>query len=100
MADLDHRARSCLACHGIQRAGPKPHPGMLTPAAARFQRRAPSGRSRPIADPVPSRPGRHPLPRPHARLRSFTLTSSGSDDGLRRHPQDPDRPLQGLVAAG
>jgi tetracycline repressor-like protein len=60
-----------LACHVIQRERPQPIPGMPTPASVRL--RAAAGRSR----------------RPSGR----------TDDGISRHPQDPDRPLQGLVAA-
>ena len=59
-------------CHVIQRERPQPFPGMSTPAPAGL--RAAAGRSRP--------------------------STGRCDDGLRRHPQDPDGPLQGLVAAG
>jgi hypothetical protein len=67
--------RSCpltWGCHVIRRERPQPFPGTSTPTPAAL--RAPAGRSRP----------------PTGRC----------DDGLSRHPQDPDRPLQGLVAAG
>jgi hypothetical protein len=58
-------------CHVIRRERPQPFPGTSTPTPAAL--RPPAGRSRP----------------PTGRC----------DDGLSRHPQDPDRPLQGLVAA-
>ena len=31
MAEIHGRLRPLFACHVIQRAGPQPHPGMLTP---------------------------------------------------------------------
>jgi hypothetical protein len=95
MAEIHGRAGPLLACHVIQRQGPQPHPGMLNtrtrPAPAAWGPL--TADARPIADPFPTGPADIPLPRPQDRLRSFTLTSIGSDDGIRRHPQDLGRPL-------
>jgi hypothetical protein len=66
MAEIHGRLGRLYACHVIQREGPQPYPGMSGPAPARL--RPPGGRSRPahgrLPIPGPSRPGRHPLPRP------------------------------------
>ena len=37
MAEIHGRLGPLLACHVIQREGPQPHPGMLTPAPARLR---------------------------------------------------------------
>jgi hypothetical protein len=50
-----------------------------------------------------SQPFRVPFPRtrrPAGPSGPLTAAHGRCDDGLSRHPQDPDRPLQGLVAAG
>ena len=54
MAEIHGRLRPLLACHVIQRAGPQPHPGMLTPGPARL--RAAGARSRPTHDRLRSVP--------------------------------------------
>jgi hypothetical protein len=58
MAEIHGRAGPLLACHVIQRQGPQPHPGMLTPAPARL--RPPGDRSRPThgRSPIRSQPAR------------------------------------------
>jgi hypothetical protein len=55
MAEIHGRLGPLFACHVIQRAGPQPHPGMLTPTPARLQ--LPRGRSWPTH-------GRLPIPLP------------------------------------
>jgi hypothetical protein len=51
MAEIHGPLGRLLACHVIQRAGPQPHPGMLTPTPARLQ--LPRGRSRPTHGQLP-----------------------------------------------
>jgi hypothetical protein len=53
MAEIHGRLGPLFACHVIQRAGPQPHPGMLTPTPPRLQ--LPRGRSWPTH-------GRLPIP--------------------------------------
>jgi hypothetical protein len=56
MAEIHGGLGPMFACHVIQRAGPPPHPGMLTPTPARLQ--LPRGRSWPTHGrlPIPLQP--------------------------------------------
>jgi hypothetical protein len=77
MAEIHGRLGPLFACHVIQRAGPQPRPGMLTPALARL--RPPGVRSRPMHGRLPissqpARPASHyhaprPAPLLHADLK-------------------------------
>ena len=99
MADMNHRAGPCSPVTLSNENAPSPFRACSHPHPTGCGCLGRSRPTQPIADPVSAGlAGIHTTT--HDRLRSFTLTSSGSDDGIRRHPQDPDRPLQGLVAAG
>jgi hypothetical protein len=56
MSEIHGPLGPLFPCHVIQRAGPQPHPGMLTPTPVRLQ--LPRGRSRPTHGqlPIPSLP--------------------------------------------
>ncbi len=86
MAEIHGRLGLCWPVTLPSEPAPKRHPGMLTPAPARL--RPPKGPLTADAqptDPFPTGPAASTTTT-HDRLRWFTLTSSRSDDGIRRHP--------------
>ena len=72
MTDLDHRVGLCSLVTLSNEKAPAPSGHATTRTRPAPAASGPlTADARPIADPVPTRPGPHPLPRPHDRLHSF-----------------------------
>jgi hypothetical protein len=87
MTDLDHLAGGCSL---VTLSNEKASAGSGHVSTSTAWLEPSRGRSRPTYGRLPilfpAGLAGMPLPRPYDRLRSFTLTASGSDDGLCRHP--------------